>query len=953
MPKLILRCNYLKNAPPSHLANYINYISTREGVEKVSSTTAALPATVKQKELIADILSKIEDADRMHEYYDYLQRPTRENATEFITQALENNLDIIAKKKNYIDYLANRPRVERIGTHGLFSNEGEAVVLSRVAEEVANHPGVIWTNVISLRREDAERLGYDSAAQWQAMLRSRVELLCENYKIDSRNLKWYAAFHNESHHPHVHLVVYSTNPSEGYLSPKGIDTMRSTYAHDIFRQEFMSIYEKKTQQREQLKEQANSSLLFLMQEMQSGICHNEKIAEQMQLLSRRLMNTGGKKVYGYLKADVKAIVNDIVDELAKEAVVAECYKQWMESKDKILHYYKDSDAEILPLSQQKELKSLKNMVIREAVRYGEGYLYTEDEGLETAGQEQETKKEATVFLEQEIPQDESGSLIPELEENFRENVVRQTDRHSAERQQCKTDTDSVEKNPKEFYARWTDTYKEAREYLYGTTETEPDAETACALMQEEAEQGNAFAMADLGKMYAQGIFVKADRTKAQEWYEQALNAMLAVEGRKENTYLEYRIGKMYQYGLGTEENLKEAAAWFTLASGKEHKYALYSLAMLYLHGKGVEQDDKEACRLFTRSHKKGNPYASYELGKLYEAGRGTEKNKEQAQNCYRVAFLGFLNLEKKSKDDTLWYRIGCMYLHGIGTEADETQAEKYFRKANEYGNTHAAYQLAKLYIRQETEKIKSVAETEFDYEKIKTAVSCLEQAAEQENPFADYALGKLYSEGRLLAKDMEKAFFHLHRAADRGNGYAQYKLGKLYLSDEYKKIEKAVHYLTLAAGQKNDFADYWLGKLYLAGEQVAKNTELALRYLQQSAEAGNQYAQYVLGKVYLTGKDVEKDKEKAYEYFRLAAEQGNLYAAYFLEHWNDMPQPDLFLMASRLMHHLGNIMQEDVSGRKAGGRRQGIDRKLAAKIRQKKTAQGHAQDDRAEMVQTQ
>ena len=243
MPKLILRCNYLKNSPPAHLANYINYIGTREGVEKVGSTTSSLPATDRQKSLIEDILAKIPDANRMHEYHDYIQRPTRENASEFITQALENNLDIIAKKKNYMDYLANRPGVEIIGTHGLFSNEGEPVVLSRVAEEVANHPGVIWTNVISLRREDAERLGYDSAAQWQALLRSRVQLLCENYKIDSRNLKWYAAFHNESHHPHVHLVVYSSDPSEGYLTAKGIDAMRSAYAHDIFRQEFLSIYE--------------------------------------------------------------------------------------------------------------------------------------------------------------------------------------------------------------------------------------------------------------------------------------------------------------------------------------------------------------------------------------------------------------------------------------------------------------------------------------------------------------------------------------------------------------------------------------------------------------------------------------------------------------------------------------------------------------------------------------
>lgn len=95
MPKLILRCNYLKNASPSHLANYMNCISTSEGVEKIDNTCGLLPATVKQKELIVDILSKIEDADRMHEYYDYLQRPTRENVTEFITQALENNLDII------------------------------------------------------------------------------------------------------------------------------------------------------------------------------------------------------------------------------------------------------------------------------------------------------------------------------------------------------------------------------------------------------------------------------------------------------------------------------------------------------------------------------------------------------------------------------------------------------------------------------------------------------------------------------------------------------------------------------------------------------------------------------------------------------------------------------------------------------------------------------------------
>lgn len=502
MPKLILRCNYLKNSPPAHLANYINYIGTREGVEKVASTTSSLPATDRQKSLITDILSKIPDANRMHEYHDYIQRPTRENASEFITQALENNLDIIAKKKNYMDYLANRPGVEIIGTHGLFSNEGEPVVLSCVAEEVANHPGVIWTNVISLRREDAERLGYDSAAQWQALLRSRVQLLCENYKIDSRNLKWYAAFHNESHHPHVHLVVYSSDPSEGYLTAKGIDAMRSAYAHDIFRQEFLSIYEKATEQRNQLKEQAEKSLLFLLQQMQEGVCHHPQIAQQMQLLSRRLKNTGGKKVYGYLKADVKAIVNDIVDELAKEERVAECYQAWLKSREEIQHYYKDSEIEMIPLSQQKELKSVKNMVIREAVRFGEGYLYLEEAetGIERLEEISEQQTESLATLQ--------GEDMPDIMLGQTEMEEQEPDRQEEEH------GESVS-----YFARWTDRYKEAREYLYGTMGEEPDEEAAHEIMLEEAEQGNAYAMHDMGKIYAQGIGCEADKEKVDVWYK--------------------------------------------------------------------------------------------------------------------------------------------------------------------------------------------------------------------------------------------------------------------------------------------------------------------------------------------------------------------------------------------------------------------------------------------------
>ena len=941
MPKLILRCNYLKNAPPSHLSNYMNYIGTREGVEKVDSTMSLLPATIKQKELIADILSKIPDADRMHEYYEYLQKPTRENASEFITQALENNLDIIAKKKNYIDYLANRPRVEKIGTHGLFSNEGEAVVLSKVAEEVANHPGVIWTNVISLRREDAERLGYDNAAQWQALLRSRVQLLAENYKIDSRNLKWYAAFHNESHHPHVHLVVYSTKPTEGYLTEKGIETMRSAFAHDIFRQDFMSIYEKKTQQRNKLKEQAEKSLLYLLGQMQSGMIHNRAIAEKMELLSRRLMNTGGKKVYGYLKADVKAIVNDIVDELAKEKLVAECYEKWMESQQEIVGHYKDTPLEVLPLSARKEFKSIKNMVIKEAVRFGEGYLYTEESDI--------TVEE---ILEDEMAEEDADvrEIVIVPEDNSREDIGEEAT--IEETTPDRTTSEGTTPKERSVYAEWTDTYKEARTYLYGTKEMEPDEEAAYELMKEEAENGNAYAMHDMGKMYEKGIFVDANKEESNKWYRSALAGFQELEQKKEKAYLEYRIGKMYQYGLGTEADEAMAAKWFQMAVNKNHKYAEYSLGMFYLQGKGVEQDDETAFHLFRKSHQKGNPYASYELGKLYESGRGTEKNADLAEKSFRVAFLGFLKMEKESRDDNLMYRIGCMYLHGKGTEPSEEKAEHYFKKAAGYNNAHARYPLAKMYIRQEQKKIEEHSDIEPDYAKIKYAMNCLEEIAGQGNPFAAYALGKLFAEGTLIARDMEKAIYYLEQSAEQENAYAQYRLASIYLSKEYRDMAKAVKYLSLAASRHHEYAMYRLGRLYLTGEGVEKNVSLALKLLTEAAENGNQYAQYVLGKLYLIGKDVEQDREKAYEYFRLAAEQGNVYAVYFLEHWGEGYHPDLLLMATRLLHHLEKIVEEDVAGRRKGGRG-GVDRKMARKIKQKKIAQGHAEDDREEMVQTQ
>lgn len=988
MPKIILRCNYLKNAPASHLSNFIKYIGTREGVEKISTPTANLPATVRQKELIQDILHKIKDVAKLHEYYDYIRKPTRENASEFITQALEYNLDIVAKKKNYMDYLANRPGAERIGSHGLFSNEGEPVVLSKVQEEVANHKGVVWTNVVSLRREDAERLGYDSAVQWQELVRSRVQLLAENYKIDSSNLKWYAAFHNESHHPHIHLVVYSTNPSEGFLTKTGIETMRFALAHDIFRQDFMSIYERKTEQRDFLKEQAETSLLFLMEQIRNGVCHNETIAEKMQLLSKRLQNTTGKKVYGYLKADVKAIVNQIVDELAKETLVSECYQKWQECRNEVLQIYKDTMPEPIPLSEQKDLKRIKNMVIRHAVHFGQGIFYIDDE----THQEMEEQRESHYFAQQ-LRSEEVWSENPEV----------MTDTEIMENGELEFDTPDSESQDQAFhnaapvsmtyYVKWTDSYKQARRYLYGTEHTKPDLATAYKMMKEEAENGNALALYDIGRMHQKGIFVETDEEGAQEWYRQSLKAFLCTEEEKPKAYLEYRIGKMHQYACGTKQDFAKAAGWFQQAAFQGNKYAMYSLGMLYYRGEGVKQSYENAFRLFQQSHENENAYASYELAKMYEKDIGTEKQTEKSDSCYRIAFSGFLKMAKKSRDDNLMYRIGCMYLKGKGTEVDEHKAEGCFLRSSEYGNAYARYQLAKLYIKQELakEKLREEQPDGFgqtnlqpDTAKIDQAVKWLTEAAEKENYFAAYALGRLYADGILIENDMEQAIHYLTMAAEHGNDYAAYRLGKVYSSADYFDLSKAVYYLTESADHENEFAAYRLGKMYLSGvwapwevmqeqqgmnrgkasnsrrksqtqkqEQtmlLEKNTEQAIYYLSKSAGAGNQFAQYALGKLYLIGKDVEQDKEKAFDYFTRSAAQGNIYAQYFIDHWNDLPQPDLCLMATRLMHQLGQVFADQAAG-KSGGRGM-TESKLRRRIREKKIALGHARDDH-ESVQNQ
>ena len=366
MAKLILKVNYYKPGRAKSMGGYAKYIATRENVEKAEDNTVGLKASDNQAELIAKLVRDFPESIHDEEYLNYQTEPTRTNAREFITRTIEDNLPFIVGSPTYADYIATRPRAERIGSHGLFTSGDKPINLSKVSEELNNHQGNVWVLIASLKREDAERLGYDNASRWKDMIGSHVTQMASALNIPIEHLKWYGAFHNEGNHPHVHIMIYSANPKEGYINRYGIDKIRSSFVKDIFAQDLQSIYEDQTELRNKLKIAANELLREILERADVQSFESESVEQKLLLLSEKLKHTKGKKVYGYLSRDIKDIVDSIVDELSKNEIISELYDLWYEKKYEILGMYSSKRPVKIPLSDNKEFKSIKNSVISEA-----------------------------------------------------------------------------------------------------------------------------------------------------------------------------------------------------------------------------------------------------------------------------------------------------------------------------------------------------------------------------------------------------------------------------------------------------------------------------------------------------------------------------------------------------------------------------------------------------------
>ena len=350
------------------LANLTKYISTREGVELLKDTDSSLPATKQQQDFISRLLKMFPDTREMPEYDDYNAERSQKNAAEFISQVQENYAYLLDKRENYVDYVANRPGVKKLGEHGLWNAAGKVPVLQNAIDEVAHHQGNVWTPVIAIQRSDAERLGYDSAESWRALISSEIDQIAKAYKILPSHLKWYAAFHEKERSVHVHLVIFSTDTNEGYLTKPAILELRSVLTRQIFKDDLKNIYVQQTAYRDQLQENALEVMESLIQKMQDGDLKNPKLELLITELAERLQNYSGKKVYGYLPPATKRIVDAIVDELAGDERAAEAYSLWQDMRDEVFSFYSKAKPARVPLSQQKEFKPVRNMVIREVVQ---------------------------------------------------------------------------------------------------------------------------------------------------------------------------------------------------------------------------------------------------------------------------------------------------------------------------------------------------------------------------------------------------------------------------------------------------------------------------------------------------------------------------------------------------------------------------------------------------------
>ena len=575
MARLIIKSPYIKCGGGQNASGYLQYIATRERVEIVPDDR---PPTRKQEQLIQKLVKDFSDTKELLEYDDYKATPTKANASAFITLALEQNWSRVQSTEGYAKYIATRPRAERLGSHGLFG-DADPVSLDAAMDELSHYTGNVWTHIISLKREDAAQLGYDNAAAWRTLLRAHRNDIAAAMSIDPKDFRWYAAFHNEGNHPHIHMMAWSTKPGQAYLDRNGIKEIKSVLTNEIFQQELLHLYETKSTARDELVQQTRQVMLELAQRMRHGLCICPAAERGLWELSQKMNDVQGKKVYGYLPKPMKQLVDAVVDAMTELPVVNECYQKWWELQCRLNNYYSEQQRQRPPLSQQKEFRQIKNAVIREAEHIRQGRISfedaasaQEDEATDDRNMSYDCWELRKVIADENMPLEERDRAAAELEQ-----IARQGDPHA--------------------------------QYLMGLLYRDggllvPDAEQAKHWLALSAQK-LPDAQYALGKLCLSDDPNIHDPAKGLYWLQQA-----ADSGHE---YAAYRLGKEYLAGDNTSRDTVKAAAYLRQAAEQANPYAQYLLGKLYLMGDGVPKDKESAQYWFSMAERNGHAYAGYFL----------------------------------------------------------------------------------------------------------------------------------------------------------------------------------------------------------------------------------------------------------------------------------------------------------------------------------------------------
>jgi hypothetical protein len=676
MPKLFTKFKYLKPSDRNSIGNYAKYIATREGVDKIDDTQKFAPATKNQKIFIQKMLADFPDAKESLEYNDYIKHPNRGNASEFISRTLEDNEFEISNSKTYADYIATRPRAERIGSHGLFTDDKIEVNLTDVSNTLNNHKGNVWTMIVSLRREDAERLGFNIGERWRTMLRGQTAQLSECLNIPINNLHWYAAFHNESHHPHIHLIAYSDIDNEGRINKNRIMKMRSSLAKSIFEQDLVSVYEKQTSNRNEIKRTSNEIIKKIISRINTGIYDNPQIEGLLLKLSDKLSRTSGRKQYGYLKADVKNIVDAIVDLLEKDERISSLYNLWYEKKFEIIRTYTDELPDKIPLSKNNEFKSIKNMIISEAMSINADVIVTDegdnvaDEGIEPTEDEYEEVEPPTYSFEY-------LELLDKAKKGNKWNQYGLA--------KYLLDKDNAEYNPNEA-VKWllksamqdysVAQYKLGRLFLEGK-EVKKDVDYAIKWLEKGVEEHNMYAQYLLGKTYLKGEDVPKDIPKAVD--------LLLSSAEQGNKYAQYTIGKLFLEGEIVEKDLHNGYHFLYESAMKDFAPAQYYLGKINYRGTDIPKDIDEAVYYLKKASIAGNPYAAYLMGRIYST---------ETKYKYLPSAIIFFKYAAECGNSFANYQLGKIYYYGdYGVDKNIDLAIEYLKTSAEQGNQYAEQML--------------------------------------------------------------------------------------------------------------------------------------------------------------------------------------------------------------------------------------------------------------------